>query len=385
MKSYQSIQGHRAVQTRDSDRRDTFDEKAIVELKKRYPTDRLYPLISRYRNAEKLKGTYVGSWDDTAQRWVGGIPTGQDGRAHPSFFHNPSTLRLSGDMQQIPRGNDDLLQARVKQLIVAEPEHVLLEADYSAIEGVLVGYFANSADFVRLAKLGLHDHATARLKGIDIDLKGSDEDLRLAFAEIKERFPVERDATKRGGYLSLYGGTPARLCDAYPEYWPTRREAAKFQDFFFETYPEIKRWQNQTVALAGRQAYLRNPFGYLHRFWNVLSWRKVDGKWEQEWAEDAKRALAFLPQSTAAAIIKEAMLRLRDRGLAPLLRLQVHDSLVCMLPSVGWENLAATIVEVMTAPNPELPLDPTWQMGEALTIGVESKVGESWGSLRKVA
>jgi hypothetical protein len=182
---------------------------------------------------------------------------------------------------------------------------------------------------------------------------------------------------------SNYLGTPARMVDANPETFPTRKVAKELQDLYFDVCPGVKKWQEHTVQLAAKQGYLRNPFGYIHRFWNVLNWRKErDGEWHSSFGEDAKRAVAFNPQSTAAGIIKDAMLELDRIGLSHYLRLQVHDSLVLEIPEESIPQVLTAVATVMATPNTHLPLDPAWGLGNYLGIEVESKVGPSWGEMK---
>lgn len=386
----------------------TFDEDAINKLTERYPRDPLYPSIVEFRGLDKLRSTYVGEWvvDGAGSgRWIGGMPLGADGRVHTTFGHKPSTLRLSSrapNLQNIPRGNldaqstlSDRLFAGVKKLFVAEEGCEVVELDYSAIEAVLVGYLAlavrgNEADalaYIRLARLGVHDyfnsHVLSRQGKIErpADIKWSDADLKVFFKDLKKRFPIERDGAKRTVHLSNYAGTPARMRQAHPELFPSVRAAAELQDLYLSVCPAVRKWQENTVYRAKEEGYLRNPFGYVHRFHSVIDWKLVDGKWEDSWGDDAKRALAFLPQSTAAGIIKEAMLRLwYDTDLGRYLRLQVHDSLVLSVPKGLVEEITERVRQEMEKPVTALPLEPAWGLGSHLVIYTESKHGPNWGS-----
>lgn len=261
-----------------------------------------------------------------------------------------------------------------------------------AIEAVLVGYEARDRDYVRLAKLGVHDflnsHILARMGKIPhpADPAWSDADLKAFFADLKARFKPERESAKRIVHGGNYGMSVYRLVDLYPEFFPEGvKQAQSLQSLYFEVCPGIRRWQDAAIARADKEGYLRNPFGYLHRFWQVYEWEKKHDTWVSSWGEDAKRALAFGPQSTAAAIIKEAILRIRDAGHADYLRLLVHDSLLFMLPADSWQDLTRELMHLMSLPNPQLPLDPSWAMGDNLSIGVEAKAGPAWGSLETFA
>jgi hypothetical protein len=96
--------------------------------------------------------------------------------------------------------------------------------------------------------------------------------------------------------------------------------------------------------------------------------------------------VSFLPQSTAAAIIKKAAKRLFNDypWVGETLRLLIHDSILGETLEQFLSDCLDTSRVVMEAPLPELPLDPTWGMGEYLTIGSEAKVGRSWGDMEDV-
>ncbi len=397
--AYQLVMGHQPVFTTDKktrERKETFDEEAIGQLSRRYPDDRLYANLLDYRKYQHLLATYVGQRgsDDGPgeRRWVGGMPVGADGRVHCAYTHSPSTLRLACEtpnLQQIPRASGDPLHKRVKDLFVASEGCVLWEIDYSAIEAVLVGYFAGSPQYVRLAKLGVHDflnsHILARQGkiGKPADLSLGDSDLKALFSDLKSRFKVERDGTKQTIHASNYLGTPRTMLKHHPELFPTLKDAALLQALYFDVCPEIKRWQERTVEEAGRNAYLRNPYAYLHWFWRAQRWEKVDGGWVAGPGEDAEKACAFRPQSTGSGIIAEAILRMFEQGYGPYLRLQVHDSVVGECPESEWHTIVPAIAAIQAAPITALPLDPAWGLGEFLQIDVEVKIGHKWGSMRE--
>ena len=106
---YQKVMGHQPITVKDKDTgqmKVTFDENAITRLIKKYPSDKLYPLIGEYREYQKLLGTYVGvTGEDGIIR--GGMTTDKDGVIHCTFTHNPSTLRSAcqqPNLQNLPRG-----------------------------------------------------------------------------------------------------------------------------------------------------------------------------------------------------------------------------------------------------------------------------------------
>jgi DNA polymerase I-like protein with 3'-5' exonuclease and polymerase domains len=276
-------------------------------------------------------------------------------------------------------------------MFVAPRGELLFEIDYSAIEAVLVGYFARSLRYIRLAKMGVHDylnahilHQTGKIEASDIpDLGVSDKDLKAALKALKGKFPEEREIAKRIVHGGNYGMTPRRMWELYPKEFPTLKLAAHLQAIYYEVCPEVREWQKQSIEVADNGASLRNPYGYVHHFFHVKEWFKHDGKWDWKWGEDAKAVLAFQPQSTAAAIIKEAMLRIKQRGLDYYLRLQVHDSLVGSAHRDSVEWVRKEIAGIMTEPVDFLPLSVVGGTG-FLAIDVEAKVGERWSEMTEV-
>jgi hypothetical protein len=136
-----------------------------------------------------------------------------------------------------------------------------------AIEAVIVGYEARSWDYVRLAKLGIHDylnsHILHRQGKIDrpADTTWPDADLRAFFKDLKKRFKEERDVSKRIVHGSNYMMTPRRMWELYPEQFPTLKTAASLQSLYFEVCPAVQKWQHQTIEVTDNGACLRNPYG----------------------------------------------------------------------------------------------------------------------------
>ena len=350
---------------------------------------------------------------------TGGMTVGPDNRIHTTFGHNPSSLRLCSfdpNLQNIPRGGDGYSNY-VKEIFVAPSGHIFWERDFSGIEAVLVGYFAGAPNYIRLAKTDVHSFYTAyalhtldpgRVAAGDLpELSWSQDRLAARLKEIKKEFNAERN----GLYKHLVHGanylqTPSGARNHIFKNTSVNYEVAlitKVMGVYFELFPEIRQWHRDlTHRVDGTRrrandrdgseaidpwtlgvAYARNPFGYVHHFYNVLNWEKINGEWISSFGEDAKRLVSFLPQSTAAAIIKQAARVIYHDypWVGETLRLLIHDSILGEAKEGEVETCLRVSAEVMESPIKELPLDPTWNMGEFLTINTEAKVGKSWGSM----
>lgn len=340
-------------------------------------------------------------------RVSGGWRVDADNRVRGTYTHNPSSLRLSmvdPNLQQIPRGGG--LDKYVKECFVAPEGFLLWERDFSAIEAVLVGYFAGSPDYIRFSKLGVHDFLASHMLHRPADLSWSDSVLKDYFAEIKKNHKETRDNAKRVVHGSNYMMSPRRMFELFPESFKSTKDAATLQGLYFDLFPTIRKWHrdlcDRVDGTKRRKSvegdadpdpwtlgvcYARNPFGYVHHFYNVLDWDwagvDTDGKniWVSSFGEDAKRLVSFLPQSTAAAIIKQAAKRLYQTSIGDTLRLLIHDSIMGEAKEDEVKECLEVSQRIMEAPIEEIPLDPSWNLGTHLTIGTEAKVGRSWGGM----
>ena len=390
---YQALRKHAPIKRRTKQGwKVTTDIKALKTLQAKYPLDPLYPLIVEHRTLIKLAGTYIGRVDAQGHV-VGGFPVGRDGRVHTTFTSDPSTLRLSSkapNLQNVPRSRTSDWAPHVKRMFVAPEGSEFVAADFKGIEAVIVGLECGSPRYTRLAKLGVHDYFNAAiLQGAGAiatvpDLSWSDDDLRACFADLKDRFPAERDVAKRVVHLSNYAGTPKRMWLEYPETFRDEAHAAYYQSLYFDVFSEIPRWHQRVLEQVDRTGYLRCADGFVHRFYEALEWSKRhDGSWESRFGDDAKRVIAFAPQHMAAKIMKRALVRLyRDPLVRPTLRLTVHDEILAEVRASWADEVLARIVRTMEAPVEDYPLDPSWGMGSYLVIAVEPKRGRSWDAMK---
>lgn len=340
----------------------------------------------------------------------GGLPVGPDGRIHTTYKHDPSTMRLSAaapNMTNIPRGSSDL-QKLVRGFFVTPEGFEFVARDFSGIEGVLTGFFANAPRIIRLFKLDGHSYFTAyaeyelnkTLTYADLPQESwPDDQLKGRLAEIKKQFKPVRETNKKVTHGANYMETAAMaqviLLNELGVLYPIK-EIAKIMEFYHELFPEIRRWHSTLVSEVGgakakvppqrwgfeaRNCFVRNPFGLPHRYYDVVKWEKGPGGWDWSFGDDAKRLASFLPQSTARFILTRAAQRMaqRDPKLAKTFRLFVHDELLaeCRLGGEGDRFLQLS-QEEMERPVDELVMPD----GTLLAIGTEAKRGRVWGEMR---
>lgn len=320
--------------------KETTSAKKLRVLERK---NKIFGLIRRYRECSKLINSYM---------W----PTGQDGRVHPQFGFHPSTWRKSArdpNIQTIPKRND--LAKKFRRLIVAPPGHLLGECDSSAIEAVLVGYYAQSPSYIELARKGVHKWLAEQYAG----------------RPVSKEEPLY-DKIKRVVHLSNYLGTPQRILDEYPDDFNSLKEARELQEFYFSTDAgkDIRRWQQSTMERAHKEHYLQTPFGQRHYFYDVFTYS--DSQWKM--GSDAKRAVAFMPQASASAL-QDIYLQ-KFCGLYPnyldMFIAAVHDSLIAEIPEHMANDFMSKLRDVMISPIPELG---------GLWIGAEAKLGHNLGDM----
>jgi hypothetical protein len=260
-------------------------------------------------------------------------------------------------------------------MIVPRAGHVLIEGDSAAIEAVLVGHHASSERYIRLAKAGVHGWVTSALHGEQVSLDLPNDALSAACQAAKAKWPDDYEKCKRVVHLSNYLGTPRRITEEYPDEFPREAEAARLQEFYFSTDAgkDVRAWQKKTVEIAHANKGLENSFGLRHRFFSLYAWNAYRQAWE--FGDDAKRAVAFVPQSDASFVQSDILLRLVSRDIRTLewLVAIVHDSIILDVPDGLCSHVASILSEEMTA--------PIAQLG-GLAIGAEVKVGNNLGEMK---
>ena len=265
-----------------------------------------------------------------------------DGLVHAVFTNQPATFRLAAKNPNVFNfpTRSEAMHAMRRMVIPGNGHQWIVSRDYSGIEAIQVGIYAGDPDYERLARFGIHTFMAAKKAKLDVESTWPDDQLQAALKEYKKVTQAMRlngvgssslyDAMKRGNHLTNYGGTANMLQASYPDVFPSRKAAQATQDFIFDLFPKIKRWQDAVVERAHREAVLVNDFGYPRWFWFVKKPVKRAAGWTWDRAEDAKAAIATLPQSSAAIILRRALTSpstkvLLDEGK---LFLSPHDELI---------------------------------------------------------
>ncbi|HUO79825.1 MAG TPA: DNA polymerase I [Steroidobacteraceae bacterium] len=296
-------------------------EDVLEELAANHALPRL---ILDFRGIAKLKSTYT----DTLAAQVNPAT----GRIHTSYHQAvAATGRLSSsdpNLQNIPIRTPE--GRRIRQAFVAPPGRVLMAADYSQIELRIMAHLSGDEGLLRAFAEGrdVHEATAAEMFGVAPGAVSADQ----------------RRAAKAINFGLMYGmsafGLAARL-DL------DRGAAAQYIERYFERYPGVRRYMDETRRRAREQGYVETVEGRRLYLPEIRSRNRQ----QQQYAERA--AINAPMQGTAADIIKRAMLAVDDwlerEAVGATLVMQVHDELVLEVDGGAVERVRARLTELMCA------------------------------------
>jgi DNA polymerase I len=281
-------------------------------------------LILDFRGIAKLKSTYT----DTLAAQV----HPQTGRIHTSYHQAvAATGRLSSsdpNLQNIPIRTPE--GRRIRHAFVAPPGRVLMAADYSQIELRIMAHLSGDEGLLKAFAEGrdVHEATAAEMFGV-------------AAGAVS---PDQRRAAKAINFGLMYGmsafGLAARL-DV------DRTAATQYIERYFERYPGVRRYMDETRRRAREQGYVETVEGRRLYLPEIRSRNRQ----QQQYAERA--AINAPMQGTAADIIKRAMLAvdgwLEREAVGATLVMQVHDELVLEVDTAAVETVRRRLTELMCA------------------------------------
>jgi DNA polymerase-1 len=296
-------------------------EDVLEELAASYDLPRL---ILEYRGLAKLKSTYTDRLPEQINATTG--------RVHTSYHQAvAATGRLSStdpNLQNIPIRT--LEGRRIRQAFIAAPEHVLMAADYSQIELRIMAHLSGDADLLKAfeADRDIHQATAAEVFGLPLDKVTADE----------------RRSAKAINFGLIYGMSAFGLAR---QLGIDRGSAQRYVDLYFQRYPGVKRFMDNTRAQAREMGYVQTVRGRRLYLPEIRS----SNRQLQQYAE--RSAINAPMQGTAADIIKQAMLNVeqacRDGRLPARLIMQVHDELVLEVHRDAVAPVEAMLREQMVA------------------------------------
>jgi DNA polymerase-1 len=299
-------------------------------------------IIMNYRGLSKLKSTYTDKLPLMVNKATG--------RVHTSYHQAvTATGRLSSsdpNLQNIPIRSEN--GRRIREAFVASDGYVLLAADYSQIELRIMAHLSGDESLLKAFAKGedIHRHTASEIFGVALDAVSSDQ----------------RRSAKAINFGLIYGMSAHGLSK---QLGIERHQAAEYMQTYFDRYPGVRTYMDNTREQAKKQGYVETIFGrrlYLPEINSSNGMRR-------QYAE--RTAINAPMQGSAADIIKRAMIDIHnwllnaDTGIRMIM--QVHDELVFEVPKDQLDMAKTTIEKYM---------DSAADLRVPLEVGIG--VGDNW-------
>jgi DNA polymerase-1 len=313
------------------------DVDVLEELAREDPVP---ALILRHRTLSKLKSTYIDGLINLPDK---------NGRIHTSFVQTgTATGRLSSrepNLQNIPIREEE--GRRIREAFTAKSGHVLISADYSQIELVVLTHLSHDSNLMSAFKDGVDVHARTA---------------SLIFGLPEKEIPADkRRIAKTINFGVMYGMSAFRLSN---ELRISRSEASTFINAYFNTYSGVRDFIQALIKQTEQTGFVSTILGRRRYIQAINSPNKTE-------KAAAERVAVNTPiQGSAADIVKTAMLKLDKvlEGKNAKLLLQVHDELIFECPKAEAAETARLIQQEM---------ENAVRLSVPLRVSVET--GKRWG------
>ncbi len=294
-------------------------EGVLEELALDYP---LPKIIMEHRTLSKLKSTYTDK-----------LPleiNPQTHRVHTSYQQAvASTGRLSStnpNLQNIPIKNDE--GRKIRQAFIAPNGYKILSADYSQVELRLMAHLSQDKSLLEAFHAGFDIHSATASEVFNVDINHVTHD--------------QRRHAKAINFGLIYGMSAfglAKQIDA------ERDVAQKYIDTYFERYPGVKKYMEDTKKFAHHHGYVQTLLG------RKLYLPEINARNMMRQRASERAAINAPLQGTAADLIKIAMINLSKWLKAELpnahMIMQVHDELVFEVPENKIDILKSHVTQIM--------------------------------------
>lgn len=385
--AYIQAKGHPLPQARNSGGW-TTSETALGRLY-RQTHDPTYRRILEHRELRTLLSTFIPGWAPHA-----------DGRVHPQFYTAPGTGQHSSrgpNVQNAPKHTR--LADSFRRIVRASPGHWLVSFDWKSFHALMLGFEAQDAAYMRLARLDIHAFLAAHLLGLpeaDGLLARTDDELADYFRWLRScggecrHSSADKRAGKCWGYVRdnqakrailgwAFGQTAWGLAQHYPEVFAGVAAARRVTGTLEGLFSHAASWHDQIREIAHRQTFLRSRWDFIRHFWDVQHRDPRTGR--AAWGDDSEAAIAFLPANDAFGLRNDAMIQLEAGGANARFGLinEIHDELLYECPDALVDECVATVQAEMERPRRELTDPAIAPAGLGCAVGV--KIGRHWAAM----
>jgi DNA polymerase-1 len=299
-----------------------------------------------WRQLAKLKSTYTDSLPDYINP--------ETGRVHTSYaMASTTTGRLSSsdpNLQNIPVRTAE--GRKIRTAFIADKGMKLISADYSQIELRVLAHIADIASLKQAFADGLDIHAMTASEMFGVPIRDMD--------------PTVRRRAKAINFGIIYGISAFGLANQLSI---PRGEARDYIETYFERFPGIKDYMEETKAFCRKEGYVKTIFGRICHMPEINSNNPAHRGF-------VERAAINAPiQGSAADIIRRAMIRMPDAlnkaRLDAVMLLQVHDELIFEAPEDQVDSTIETARQVM-----ETACEPAIKM--SVPLKVDARAADNW-------
>ena len=299
-----------------------------------YPTDEetlnemlhLHPIVGKileYRGIKKLISTYTDALPQ--------LINAATGKVHTTFNQSlTATGRLSStnpNLQNIPIRTSRGREIR-NAFIPSSEDGYIISADYSQIELRLMAHMSGDPHLIDAFNRNMDIHTATAAKVFKVS-----ED---------EVTKEQRSRAKTANFGIIYGISAFGLSQRLGM---TRTDSKALIEEYFASYPKVKEYMNNMIAMAKENGYVQTIYGRKRFLPDINSRNAVVRNFSE------RNAINAPLQGSAADIIKVAMIniynRLAQEGLKSKMVLQVHDELVFDVPAGEEEQVAAIVTQEM--------------------------------------
>ena len=312
-------------------------EEVLESLRSRNP---IVEKILAHRGLKKLIGTYVEP--------LPALINPRTGHIHTSFNQTvTATGRLSSsnpNLQNIPVRDDD--GKEIRKAFIPDEGCLFFSADYSQIELRIMAHLSGDKNLIE-----------AFLEGEDIHAATAAKVFKKPLGEVTRE---ERSKAKTANFGIIYGISVFGLAERMGV---SRGEAKELIDNYFITYPDVRRYMDESIALAREKGYVETLF-HRKRYLPDINSHNANVRGYAE-----RNAINAPIQGSAADIIKVAMNKIYERfqaeGIRSKMILQVHDELNFSVFPEEKERVQQIVIEAMeNAVHLRVPLTADCGWGE---------------------
>lgn len=297
----------------------TTSEEVLESMRGKHP---IIGKILEHRGLKKLLSTYIDALPQ--------LINPKTGKIHTSFNQTvTATGRLSSsnpNLQNIPIRDED--GKEIRKAFIPEEGCLFFSADYSQIELRIMAHLSQDKNMIEAFKSGHDIHAATAAKIYQKEIGKVDADMRRK--------------AKTANFGIIYGISVFGLAERMNV---ERKEAKELIDGYFETYPQVKEYMDQSIQVAQEKGYVETIFHRKRYLPDINSRNAV----VRGYAE--RNAINAPIQGSAADIIKVAMARIQQRfdkeQVKAKMILQVHDELNFSVPVEEKELIERIVIEEM--------------------------------------